>query len=295
MNGRPTPAAQRRAMVAATFDQVAGSYDQGSVRWFTPIARRLVARLAPRPGERALDLGCGRGAALFAIAEKVGPTGKVTGIDLAPRMIEATRADARGRGLDNVELHVMDAAVPALPEAGYDLATASFVLFFLPAPVAALRAWRRLLVPGGRLGVSTFADDESGWLGEVFQPYLPPAGFRLPSPFSSDDRVESLFDAAGFSSIRTLSFDLSIAFADVSEWYAWSWSHGQRAVWERIPPAVHVQVLADADRVLARYRGPDGTIRLTHRIRLTAGARPADGHPGAPGQKPADSDINGAS
>ena len=242
MSERPGPArtaallsaAQRRAAVAATFNQVADGYDQSGVRWFAPIARRLVERLAPQAGERALDLGCGRGAVLFELAASVGKNGAVTGIDFAPKMIEATAADARARGVGNVDLRVMDAAAPTLPPSSYDLAAASFVLFFLPAPVAALRAWRQLLVPGGRLGVSTYDQDEAGLLGDVFQPYLPSPAFRPASPFSTDEGVSQAFRASGFSSVETLSFDLTVSFADADEWYAWSWSHGQRAVWERV-------------------------------------------------------------
>jgi len=257
--------------VAATFDQVADGYDQGGVRWFAPIARRLVGLLAPRRGERALDLGCGRGAVLFELAAAVGEHGSVTGIDLAPRMIEATGADARARGMANVDLRVMDAAAPALPPSSYHLAAASFVLFFLPAPVAALRAWRRLLVPGGRLGVSSYDQDEAGLLGDVFQPYLPSPAFRPASPFGSEEGVAQAMRASGFTAVRTLSFDLTVAFTDADEWYAWSWSHGQRAVWERIPLAERGQVRAAVAGRLAQARGPDGRLQLTQRIRLTTG------------------------
>jgi ubiquinone/menaquinone biosynthesis C-methylase UbiE len=264
-------AAQRRAAVAATFDRVADGYDQGGVRWFAPIARHLVGQLAPQPGEQALDLGCGRGAVLFELAAAVGEHGSVTGIDLAPRMIAATAADARARGVANADLRVMDAAAPTLPPSSYHLAAASFVLFFLPAPVAALRAWRRLLVPGGRLGVSTYDQDEAGLLGEVFQRYLPSPAFRPDSPFSSEGGVARAMRASGFAAVETMSFDLTASFADADEWYAWSWSHGQRAVWERIAPAERGQVRAAAAARLAEDRGPDGRIQLTQRIRLTTG------------------------
>lgn len=104
------------ARLAAVFDRAAASYENVGVPWFTPLARRLVDEIGPQPGERALDIGCGRGAALFPLADAVGPTGRVTGIDLAPGMVAATGAEARERGLTNVELHVMDASAPSLPK-----------------------------------------------------------------------------------------------------------------------------------------------------------------------------------
>ena len=271
----PVSAAERSARVAAVFDSVAADYDNVGVSWFQPIARRLVEQVAPRPGERALDIGCGRGAALFSLAEAVGSDGRSTGIDLSARMIEATAADVRSRGLANVDLHVMDAATPTLPEGAFDVAVASFVLFFLPAPVAALRAWRRLLAPAGRLGVSTFAESAAGWLDDVFQPFLPPSVFAgpQPGPFDSDEGVEALFTAAGFAAVRTTVFDLDVEFRDADQWYAWSMSHGQRATWDRIPAAEHARVRAAAGERLAAARDGDGRIRLRQRIRLTLGDR----------------------
>jgi ubiquinone/menaquinone biosynthesis C-methylase UbiE len=53
------------AGVAALFDRVADTYDTVGVEWFGPIGRGLVAELGPTAGERALDIGCGRGAVLF--------------------------------------------------------------------------------------------------------------------------------------------------------------------------------------------------------------------------------------
>ena len=274
----PVPAAERSARIAAVFDTGADTYDNVGVAWFTPIARRLVEAAGAAPGEAALDLGCGRGAALFALAAAVGPDGRATGIDLSGRMVAATRADAESQGLTNVDVHVMDASAPRLPAAAYDVAVASFVLFFLPAPVAALRAWRDLLVPGGRLAVSTFTDHDAGWLDGIFRPYLRRSVFGAAapaSPFDTDAGVEGLLRAAGYAAVRTVGFDLAVAFADAGQWQEWSRSHGQRAIWDRIPPADHERVRAAAAERLEAARGVDGQIRLTQRIRLTLGTRPA--------------------
>lgn len=52
-----------KAHVTAAFDRAAGSYDRLGVTFFTPMGRRLVERVDPKPGERVLDVGCGRGRA----------------------------------------------------------------------------------------------------------------------------------------------------------------------------------------------------------------------------------------
>ncbi|HEX7459514.1 MAG TPA: methyltransferase domain-containing protein, partial [Acidimicrobiales bacterium] len=152
--------------VARLFDDLADTYDAVGVEFFQPIASGLVEALAPRPGERALDVGCGRGAVLFPLAAAVVPNGSATGLDLSPRMVQATIDDATGADLD-VVVRVGDAMAPDLPAGSYDLLASSLVLFFLPDPNAALRAWRELLVEGGRVGVSTFGPYDERWADTV--------------------------------------------------------------------------------------------------------------------------------
>ncbi len=266
--------------MAAVFDRVADTYDAVGVPWFEPIAQGLVAEIAPAPGERAIDLGTGRGAALWPLARAVGPTGQVIGLDLAAQMIAATRADALARGLTTVELVVADAAHPELPDDDFDLAVASLVLFFLPDPAAALCAWHALLVPGGRLGVATFGPRDAVWedLDAVFTPFLPPgmldartSGTR--GPFASDTGVEELFTSTGFSDVRTVCHDLPVRFADVEQWHRWSRSHGQRMFWEAVPADRREELLASAAVRLEAARDGDG-FTLTQRVRYTMAATP---------------------
>jgi ubiquinone/menaquinone biosynthesis C-methylase UbiE len=282
-NGRVTDESSRRSqMVAGIFDRVAQQYDRVGVSWFTPIAARLVGELRPRPGERALDIGCGRGAALLPVAEAVAPGGRVTGIDLAPGMIEALRSDVEARGVPGVELQLMDAGDPAFPAASFDLLSASLVLFFLPDPAAALARWRALLVPGGRLGISTFGQQDERWraVDDVFTPYLSPQMLDARTsgragPFASDEGVETLFRVAGLDEVRTTFADVSVVFDDVAQWQDWTWSHGQRAMWEAVPADHRDAVLAEARPRLEAARDDAGQIRLTQQVRYTLGRRPA--------------------
>jgi ubiquinone/menaquinone biosynthesis C-methylase UbiE len=266
------------AGIAGVFDRAADTYDEVGVPWFRPIARGLVEELAVRPGERVLDVGCGRGAALLPLAEATGPEGSVLGIDLAPRMVERTAADIAD--LPQAEVRVGDASAPGLPPASFDVVASSLVLFFLPDPGAALKAWTELLVPGGRLGVSTFSAQDERWrqLDAAFLPYLPPAmrdarttGAR--GPFATDEGVERLLTEAGLTGVRTADLTVEAVFRDPGHLLDFTWSHGQRAMWEAVPEQEHEKVRRQITEAATRLTGDDGQLRFGQRIRYTLGRR----------------------
>ena len=276
--GPPSPDEQR-AGVRATFDKVADTYDATGVEFMGPIARGLVTELHVQPGERVLDVGCGRGAALFPLAEAAGPTGRVTGIDLSPRMVELTTADVAAAGLtDRVEVRVGDAQELGLPERSVDVVASSLVLFFLPDPSAALIAWRDVLVDGGRMGTATFGPFNEEWdIDQVFRPYvpqdLPDPRFRVGGPFASDAAMEELVAAAGFRDVRTVTTTVPVRFTDVDHWHRWSLSAGQRRIWDTIPDGDLDAVIADAAERLDRSRRPDGQMGFDQGIRYTLARR----------------------
>ena len=122
-----------------------------------PFAEILVGLVRPAPGERVLDVATGPGVVAIEAARAVGPAGRVVATDLAPEWgaILAERAAAAGVG--NVEFRVMGAEELALPDASFDVAICQFGLMFVPDPVRALREMRRVLRPGGRLGVAVWS------------------------------------------------------------------------------------------------------------------------------------------
>lgn len=267
------------------FDAVADTYDQVGVEFFGPIAEGLVAVLDPRQGERALDLGCGRGAVLLPLARAVGPQGSVTGGDLSPRMVQQCRAVAEAEGLDHVEVAVVDAQEPTGLDGegsgGFDVIASSLVLFFLPDPPRALQRWRDLLRPGGRVGVSTFADEDPAWssVDDVFRPHLPPEMLDprttgRAGPFASDEGVEGLFRDAGLVDVRTAHRTVDVRFEDADHWYRFSMSVGQRAFWQAVPQASRGEVRAEAARRIETHADHDGSVTFHQDIRYTLGRRP---------------------
>tara|TARA_B100000678_G_scaffold268891_1_gene255557 strand:+ start:604 stop:1281 length:678 start_codon:yes stop_codon:yes gene_type:complete len=84
-----------------------------------------------RPGATVVDLGCGTGANLAMLVRRVGPTGRVVGIDLSPEMLAKARERVADNGWDNVELRCGDLRTADLPDA-LDGAVATFALEMLP-------------------------------------------------------------------------------------------------------------------------------------------------------------------
>jgi ubiquinone/menaquinone biosynthesis C-methylase UbiE len=105
----------------------------------------------PEPGERVLDIGCGFGDATQRLAELVGPEGEAVGVDAAANFIEDAVRESREAGVENARFFVADVQDGVAGEEGFDLAFSRFGTMFFANPVAAMRAVRGALVPGGRL------------------------------------------------------------------------------------------------------------------------------------------------
>ncbi|MFF8320226.1 class I SAM-dependent methyltransferase [Streptomyces bobili] len=145
-------------------------------------ADRLRDWLADRPGD-LLDLGCGTGSLSLLAAER---GHRVTGVDLSPAMVEQARTKLAGR--DAVFL-VGDAAAPPVGEQRFDTVLVRHVLWTLPDPGRALRHWRDLLRPGGRLVLV-----EGVW-GTVSPVGIPADRLTaLLAPLAGHTRVERLSD-----------------------------------------------------------------------------------------------------
>lgn len=267
---------------ARLFDALADQYDGVGVDFFQPIARGLVRELAPKSGENWLDIGCGTGAALHEAARAIGPTGRAIGTDISPRMVERCRTLAREAGLGGVEARVDDAQAPSLRGEDFDVVSSCLVLFFLDDPAAALAAWRPLLRPGGRLGITTFGPADPRWkhVDEVFLPYLPEQmkdarTSGKEGPFGSDEGMVSLVSAAGFTDVRTVTASVPVVFGDAEQWHAFTWSVGQRAMWLAVPVEERPSVRAEAERRLASQAAADGSIEFAQAVRHTLAFRPA--------------------
>jgi ubiquinone/menaquinone biosynthesis C-methylase UbiE len=275
---RPVPAGP----VAAGFDQAAAAYDTTGTEFFAALGARLVHYAGITAGERVADLGCGAGAALLPAAAAAGPGGRVTGIDASPEMLARARKAARERGLA-VTLARGDAQCPRLPEASLDVITASSVLQFLDMPRRAVRAWLRLLAPGGRVAISWGMRQDPRWVPVMAcldQAVPPPApGFeaylRRP-PFGTAAAVEQMLTEAGYVRAATWPEPVTTGYASPEQWWAACQSQAPWIVsWRHIPQS---RLAGARDQALALAEGlrdADGLIRRTLTFGCTVAFRPA--------------------
>jgi SAM-dependent methyltransferase len=107
-----------------------------------------------RPGETVLDLGSGPGLDALLAAKKVGPTGRVIGVDMTPEMLARARENARRAGAANVEFR--EGRLEAMPveDASVDAVTSNCVINLVPDKAAVFREVARVLRPGGRVVVA---------------------------------------------------------------------------------------------------------------------------------------------
>jgi ubiquinone/menaquinone biosynthesis C-methylase UbiE len=189
--------------------QISGSpaeiYEQHMVpaifaRW----APDLVQAAGVRIGESALDVACGTGAATRLLAEQVGSTGRVTGLDINSGMLAVARLVTAGRGIEWLESSAVK--IP-LPDATFDAVICQQGLQFFPEKAGALSEMRRLLKRGGRLALSCWRSVEHtpGYfvLEQALARRVGPEKAALP-PFSFGDAaaIRRLVVEVGFREVK---------------------------------------------------------------------------------------------
>ena len=246
-----------------------------------PEARALLARLGGlglRPGQTALDLGCGPRGILDLLAEAVGPDGRVVGLDADQAHVTAARQYAFSLGLANVEVLAGDARHTGLRAGSFDLVHTRTLLVTIPEPAEVVAEMVRLARPGG-LVASQEADAEfsicypplSEWdrLLSLFRASFPRAGADL----RLGRRLTELFREAGLTDIGATVYASSYPAG-----------HSRRTVIPDLVRSLHPVILAlgladerelaDVDAAVRAHLADPRTLMMPHLLVTAWGRKP---------------------
>lgn len=181
----------------------------------SPLGLRAIDALRVEPGETIVDLGCGTGQTLLQLAERVGPMGRVIGVDISPVLLDVARA--REQGIGQVGLINGDAAALDLPPQSVEAFFSRFGVMAFPDHVAAFSNFQRMLKPNGRIAFvcwRSLAENELDLLP------LRAAGlehFVDPTPFSFENAgyVRSMLERSGFVDVTVVAYDETVSSGDV--------------------------------------------------------------------------------
>ena len=167
---------------AAVWGSGGSAYDKVS-ETIADVLDRVVARVAPEPGEKCLDVATGTGWTARLLKAR---GADVTGVDIGVGVIEAAKKLA-----PDIDFRVGDAEELDFPDSGFDVVTSTFGVMFVARPEDAARELARVCRKGGRLGLCTWLPGGTiEGLFQVMRPYMPP-------PSTARRRLLSLVQLSG--------------------------------------------------------------------------------------------------
>jgi SAM-dependent methyltransferase len=225
-------------------------------------APRLCDAAQLAPGARVLDVACGTGVVAREARDRVGPQGRVVGLDLNPAMIEVA-----ARVTPDITWQQGDAAAMPFEDGEFDVLLCSSSLFFFPDLAEALAEMGRVVRVGGTVALLTYAglDEQPGYgpFVDVVVRQAGPGSASLLSTYWSCGDVAALtraLAAAGLtvfetrSRIGTAHFPTIEALAEIE-------IKGTPLA-RRIPDEVYDRIVADLEPALTPYLAPDGHLAL---------------------------------
>jgi ubiquinone/menaquinone biosynthesis C-methylase UbiE len=184
-----------------------------------PWAPGLIEAAGLRPGERVLDLACGTGVVTRLAAEKVGPTGHVTGLDLNAGMLAVARSLPPPPGA-TIQWVQGSAVAMSLPDGTFDAVLCQQGFQFFPDQPAALREMHRVLAPGGRVLLSVWksAGPYNIAVSEALEQHVDAATanrYRASRVVPQADTLHKLLANAGFREVQVRATEMITRFPPI--------------------------------------------------------------------------------
>ncbi|ATQ43723.1 class I SAM-dependent methyltransferase [Caulobacter mirabilis] len=235
-------------------------------RQLEPLGELAMDALAPQPGDRVIDIGCGSGQTTLALAQRVGDGGRVEGVDISVPMLEIARRRAELHS--NIAFLEADAQTHAFPPHGADKVFSRFGVMFFADPTAAFTNIHKALRPGGRLAFVCWRPLKfNDWMTLPLQtavahvpPPPPPTDPFAPGPFafSDPDRVRGILGDAGFKGVEIKPHDTMIGGNPLEESVELALRVGPLGALLRENPDQRDKVVDAVRDLLAKHVGSDG-------------------------------------
>jgi len=179
----------------------------------TSVTDVLLDHLGLAPGESLLDVGSGGGGLSMAAASRVGPTGRVTGVDISVPLVELARSRVTETTLTNVTFVVADAQTDRIDGRPFDVAASQFGVMFFDAPEHAFANIADHVAPGGRLAFACWQRQEDNpWcVSPTLAAFAPPpvtvaAASTGPFAFGDPAMVTRILESSGWSQIQRIPY-----------------------------------------------------------------------------------------
>ena len=245
---------------------------------------RLVALLAPRPGELVLELAAGIGDTGFIAAPLLEPGGRLRSTDVAPEMVDAARRRAGELGLTNVEHGVTDMTALPYDDSSVDGILCRFGVMLVPDAARAAREMSRVLLPRGRVALAVWASaDDNPWisatgraaldLGLTEQPAPDePGPFRLARP----EKLRALLESAGLEVLAVDDVRIEWRADSLDEWWETvkDTSRMLSVLLARLDDDQVLALRSAAEERLARHVRADGSVLGPGLARVALAGRP---------------------
>ena len=228
-----------------------------------PVRRWLIRELAPREGDRVLELAAGAGDTGFEAAAIVGNDGRLVSTDFSAAMLDVARRRGAELGVRNVDYLEIDAERIGLDSSSVDGVLCRFGYMLMADPSAALAETERVLRPGGRVALAVWGRSEDNPFFELIGTALVEAGLMAPfgqdgpSPFSmaSGQFTGDLLRRAGFADIWTEEVGMTFGCADVADYLdiVADTSGPMGLALQSAPDRTRADLAARLDPALARY------------------------------------------
>lgn len=200
-----------------SFSVAAEAYDRFMGRYSMPLAPHLASVAGVKPGQRALDVGCGPGALTTELVRRLGARA-VSAVDPSEPFVDAAR-----RRLPGVTVELASAEALPFPDDTFDVVLAQLVVHFMTDPVAGLTEMARVARPGGAVAACVWDHASSqgplGLFWNAAQALDPAVETEAGLAGAREGHLEELFAAAGLRNIQATVLFVSVEHPTFEEWW----------------------------------------------------------------------------